>query len=51
VKDITNCFPFEDPVVVIKVSGKGLLDALENGVSLYPAQEGGFPLFSCMSAL
>jgi len=40
VKDVTNCFPFEDPVVVIKVSGKGLWDALENGVSLYPALEG-----------
>lgn len=40
VKDVTDCFPFEDPVVVIKVSGKNLLDALENGVSLYPAQEG-----------
>lgn len=40
VKDVMNCFPFEDPVVVIKVSGKALLEALENGVSLYPALEG-----------
>jgi 2',3'-cyclic-nucleotide 2'-phosphodiesterase (5'-nucleotidase family) len=40
VKDVTNCFPFEDPVVVIKLSGKALWDALENGVSLYPALEG-----------
>jgi 2',3'-cyclic-nucleotide 2'-phosphodiesterase (5'-nucleotidase family) len=47
-KDITNCFPFEDPIVVIKASGKKLLAALENGVSLYPALEGGQsrPLFS-----
>ena len=40
VKDVTDCFPFEDPVVVIKVSGKGIWDALENGLSLYPALEG-----------
>jgi 2',3'-cyclic-nucleotide 2'-phosphodiesterase (5'-nucleotidase family) len=40
VKDVTDCFPFEDPVVVMKVSGKGIWDALENGVSLYPALEG-----------
>lgn len=40
IKDVTDCFPFEDPVVVIKVSGKALWEALENGVSLYPALEG-----------
>ncbi len=40
IKDVTDCFPFEDPVVVIKVSGRGIWDALENGVSLYPALEG-----------
>lgn len=40
VKDITNCFPFEDPVVVLRVTGQAILDALENGVSLYPALEG-----------
>ena len=43
VKDITDCFPFEDPVVVIKVTGQDIWDALENGVSLYPALEGEFP--------
>jgi 2',3'-cyclic-nucleotide 2'-phosphodiesterase (5'-nucleotidase family) len=40
VKDITTCFPFEDPVVVIRVTGKAIWDALENSVSLYPALEG-----------
>ncbi len=40
VKDITDCFPFEDPVVVIKTTGQHIWDALENGVSLYPALEG-----------
>ncbi|KAK4121503.1 Metallo-dependent phosphatase [Parathielavia appendiculata] len=46
VKDVTDCFPFEDPVVVMKVTGKGIWDALENGVSLYPALEGRFPQVS-----
>ena len=42
-KDVLNCFPFEDPVIVIKVTGKQIWDALENGVSLLPALEGRFP--------
>nr|POF15375.1 mannosylglucosyl-3-phosphoglycerate phosphatase [Quercus suber] len=46
VKDIMNCFPFEDPCVVVGVTGKQLLHALENGVSKYPAQEGRFPQVS-----
>ncbi|KAL2267945.1 hypothetical protein VTJ83DRAFT_5222 [Remersonia thermophila] len=46
VKDVTDCFPFEDPVVAIRVTGKALWDALENGVSLYPALEGRFPQVS-----
>ncbi|KAK9326134.1 Metallo-dependent phosphatase-like protein [Lipomyces orientalis] len=41
-KDIVLTFPFEDPCVVISVSGKELLDALENGVSKLPALEGRF---------
>jgi len=40
--DIISCFPFEDPCVVIRVSGKGLLAALENSVSKLPALEGRF---------
>ncbi|KAK8188425.1 Metallo-dependent phosphatase-like protein [Phyllosticta capitalensis] len=45
-KDIMNCFPFEDPVVVIKVKGAAIADALENSVSKYPALEGRFPQVS-----
>jgi 2',3'-cyclic-nucleotide 2'-phosphodiesterase (5'-nucleotidase family) len=41
-RDIMNCFPFEDPVVVIKVKGNALLEALENSVCKYPALEGRF---------
>lgn len=51
VKDVTDCFPFEDPVVVIKLKGAAVWDALENGVSMYPALEGQYPfitLFACL---
>lgn len=41
-----NCFPFEDPCVVIRVTGAAILSALENGVSTYPALEGRFPQVS-----
>jgi 5'-nucleotidase len=47
--DIVNCFPFEDPVIVVRVTGKGILDALENGVSKIPALEGRFPHVSNIS--
>ncbi|RPA92859.1 Metallo-dependent phosphatase [Choiromyces venosus 120613-1] len=40
--DIVNCFPFEDPVVVIKVSGANIRKAIENGLSKLPAFEGRF---------
>jgi len=46
VRDVVNCFPFEDPVVVLQVTGKQIRDALENGVSNYPALEGRFPQVS-----
>ncbi|KAJ5929925.1 hypothetical protein N7466_005418 [Penicillium verhagenii] len=41
-KDLLNCFPFEDPVVLLRVRGQALIDALENGVSTLPALEGRF---------
>lgn len=45
-KDMLDCFPFEDPVVVIRLKGKAILAALENGVSLVPALEGRHPQIS-----
>ncbi|ETI23520.1 hypothetical protein G647_05322 [Cladophialophora carrionii CBS 160.54] len=45
-KDIMNCFPFEDPTIVIRVTGAALLAALENSVCAYPALEGRFPQVS-----
>ena len=41
-----DCFPFEDPCVVIRVKGKAIVAALENSVSKYPALEGRFPQVS-----
>lgn len=46
IKDVTTCFPFEDPAVLLRVTGQAIWDALENGVSLYPALEGRFPQVS-----
>lgn len=46
IKDITNCFPFEDPAVLLRVTGQAIWDALENGVCMYPALEGRFPQVS-----
>ena len=40
VRDIISCFPFEDPVMVVKVSGHRILEALEHGLSRFPASEG-----------
>lgn len=40
IRDIVTCFPFEDPVVLLRVTGQALWEALENGVSLVPALEG-----------
>ncbi|KAI4125051.1 MAG: hypothetical protein LQ338_004491 [Usnochroma carphineum] len=45
-KDVLNCFPFEDPVVVVRVRGTAIRAALENGVSLVPALEGRYPQVS-----
>ncbi|KAJ9603744.1 hypothetical protein H2200_011930 [Cladophialophora chaetospira] len=45
-KDILNCFPFEDPTIVLRVTGAALLAALENSVCAYPALEGRFPQVS-----
>lgn len=39
----TVSFPFEDPVVVVKLKGQQLLEALQNGVSKHPALDGRFP--------
>jgi hypothetical protein len=48
-KDLLNCFPFEDPVVLLRLSGHALLAALENGVSQLPALEGRFSQVSNIS--
>ena len=41
--EVFDLYPFEANVTVIEVTGEELLQALENGVSKYPALEGRFP--------
>ncbi|KAJ2170768.1 hypothetical protein GGH16_003202 [Coemansia sp. RSA 560] len=45
-RDIMEVFPFEDPVVVVRLTGDQIRRALENGVSKWPAHEGRFPQVS-----
>ncbi|KAJ1964450.1 hypothetical protein IWQ62_002929 [Dispira parvispora] len=45
-RTVMDLFPFEDPVVVVRLSGTQLWEALENGFSKFPAQEGRFPQVS-----
>jgi 5'-nucleotidase len=40
--DIISCLPFEDPCVVVRVSGRAVWTALENSVTKLPALEGRF---------
>lgn len=48
VKDLITLLPFIDVIVVLRVSGKTIKKALENGVSMYPKHEGRFPQISGM---
>ncbi|XP_042547049.1 snake venom 5'-nucleotidase-like [Dipodomys spectabilis] len=41
--DLLAVLPIVDPVLVVRVTGAQLLDALENGVYKYPALDGRFP--------
>ncbi|CAO3651839.1 unnamed protein product [Cunninghamella blakesleeana] len=41
--NIMTAFPFQDPVVVLRLTGQQIWDAVENGLSKFPAQEGRFP--------
>ena len=45
-KFLSECFPMEDKLVKLNISGQLLLNVLENGVSLYPKYDGRFPAIS-----
>ena len=47
--DTINCFPFEDPAVVIRLTGASIVAAIENGLSKLPAFEGRFTHVSNIS--
>lgn len=42
VKDLITMLPFTDELVVVEMTGRDLLDALETSVSAWPAMEGRF---------
>lgn len=42
-RDLVNIIPMRDPLVILEISGKCLLEALENSVRAYPKLEGRFP--------
>jgi 5'-nucleotidase len=46
--DILEILPFEDPVVVIEMSGRQIWACLESALGKYPAQEGRFPVIAGM---
>ncbi|KAJ1726230.1 hypothetical protein LPJ61_005332, partial [Coemansia biformis] len=45
-REIAELFPFQDPTVVIKLTGEQIRLALENGVSKWPEHDGRFPQVS-----
>ncbi|KAK6186162.1 hypothetical protein SNE40_008256 [Patella caerulea] len=46
IRDLLTILPLVDHLIVIKVTGKQIVQALENGVSQYPKLEGRFPQVS-----
>lgn len=42
-RDLVNVIPMRDPIVVLKVTGRQIIQVLENGVCMYPKLEGRFP--------
>ncbi|KAF8717780.1 5'-nucleotidase family, partial [Rhizoctonia solani] len=44
--DLLEILPFEDPIVVQALNGEAIWNALEAGLSTWPAQEGRFPIVS-----
>lgn len=48
-KDLLKILPMIDPLVLLEVTGKQLLECLENGVSMFPKLEGRFPQVSGIS--
>lgn len=48
-KDLVSVVPMRDPLVVLEVTGRVIIDALENAVCMYPKLEGRFPQVSGIS--
>jgi len=46
--DIYEILPFDDPIIMLELTGEDIWSALENGFSTWPAQEGRFPIVAGM---
>eukprot|EP00668_Euglena_longa_P029513 GGOE01036864.1.p1 GENE.GGOE01036864.1~~GGOE01036864.1.p1 ORF type:complete len:684 (+),score=206.12 GGOE01036864.1:67-2052(+) len=44
--DVSALLPMVDPIVVLQINGRQIIEALENGICKYPALEGRFPIVS-----
>lgn len=49
--NLMEIMPFDDPIVVKELTGQDIWDALENGFSAYPKQEGRFPQIAGMQVV
>lgn len=49
--DLLSILPILDALLVVKVTGKQLLEALENGVYRYPDLDGRYVFFPSFSPL
>lgn len=48
-RDVLSIMPFEDSVIVRRLKGKDILEALENAFGAYPSLEGRFPQIAGLS--
>ncbi|KZP00929.1 Metallo-dependent phosphatase [Calocera viscosa TUFC12733] len=46
--DVYEILPFDDPIIMLQLTGEDIWAALENGFSTWPAQEGRFPIVAGM---
>ncbi|KZT61237.1 Metallo-dependent phosphatase [Calocera cornea HHB12733] len=46
--DVYEILPFDDPIIMLQLTGEDIWNALENGFSTWPAQEGRFPIVGGM---
>ena len=48
-REVTSVLPFDNNMMLIDTSGQTIWDALQNGISAYPATNGKFPQVAGMT--